>query len=98
MRFTLAQVEARAWNLRGCLNGLMCNKMEESIIVEKLRFSAAEWGIICDQARANAPDLDDVAFAALTNQNIVRLALDLPPRQRGGARPGSGPKPKKKKK
>jgi hypothetical protein len=67
------------------------------VIVEKLRFTAAEWrDIICPRARANAPTLDDAAFAALTNQNIVRLALDLPPRQRGGARPGSGPKPKKK--
>lgn len=73
--------------------------MEESTIVEKLRFTAAEWrDIICPRARANAPDLDDAAFAALTNQNIVRLALGLPPKQRGGARPNTGPKPKKKKK
>lgn len=78
----------------------MARKPEEAaaVTVEKLRFSAAEWRIICDQARTNAPTLDDAAFAALTNQNIVRLALGVEPKQRGGARPRSGPKPKKKKK
>lgn len=72
--------------------------LEKLTTVDKLRFSAAEWCIIRDQARANAPTLDDAAFTALTNQNIVRLALGVEPKQRGGARPGSGPKPKKKKK
>ncbi len=73
--------------------------LKEHIIVEKLRFTAAEWrDIICPRARENAPALDDAAFGALTNQNIVRLALGLPPKQRGGARPNSGPKPRKKKK
>lgn len=80
----------------------MARKPEEAaavtVTVEKLRFSAAEWCIIRDQARANAPTLDDAPFAALTNQNVVRLALGVEPKQRGGARPGSGPKPKKKKK
>lgn len=59
--------------------------MPESVKISNIEFTASEWESIVKIASKKKG-----YSAELTPQNVLRLALNQPLRQRGGARPNTG--------
>ena len=61
--------------------------MTENVKISNIEFSADEWAQICALAQRKNKKAQ---LAALTPPNILRLALGLETKKRGGARPNTG--------
>lgn len=61
--------------------------MSENLKISNIEFSADDWESVCAIARKKNKKAQ---LETLTPPNILRLALGLEPKKRGGARPNTG--------
>ena len=59
----------------------------DKIKIANIEFGADDWQHVCALAQRKNKKLD---LATQSQPNILRLALGLAPRKRGGARPNTG--------
>lgn len=61
--------------------------MPESVKISNIEFNANEWASVCALAQKKHKKAQ---LETLTPPNVLRLALGLETKQRGGARPNTG--------
>ena len=61
--------------------------MADKIKIATIEFTAEEWESVCSLAQKKNKNAD---LESLTPPNVLRLALGLEAKKRGGARPNTG--------